>query len=474
MKKFLVFLILLAFPNYAFAGLREDISDWFAENGAMIHENSASASYNAQAGGYASVGGFQLKNKTSRLNLVDIQAPSMSAGCGGISVYGGGIAGVSADEFKAFLQNVATSVPSLVYMLAMSTATPLLGDAIKKIKDWANEIKSFSKDSCQAAQALVAGGMRVAGLDHSDCVLRVLNSGQVDSYDKAMEICSNGQDNGAAKELENVFSFTKGNIAWFYLMRNDYFKTDETLVYAELLMNLTGTYIKGAEGKNDKQQYIQLALKDGHGDASYKALIEGFLDGIIDDSSFKRCKRDGDIYSPDKGCLTLEENTGQGNPVIGIRNDIKETISNIIEYQYKDVDFDDWGTREKNLLVKSKLPILRFLISYSAYYPKTYALNNSDQAMSEYVDLIASQILLTDLLRTVTELNSFIPTHGDEYVDDFRKQVEHVKMSLAEQLNNKMHELTAYENMMAKIEKYEKALTSRLSVQMMQNIEWGN
>ena len=90
MIKRLVGLCLIIFVANAQASVQNDMQKFFHEIGASTNVTPAGA-YKGQEGGFYTGGSIYSRNPTRDYQLFNVQVPSISAGCGGIDVFTGGM-----------------------------------------------------------------------------------------------------------------------------------------------------------------------------------------------------------------------------------------------------------------------------------------------------------------------------------------------------------------------------------------------
>jgi conjugative transfer pilus assembly protein TraH len=237
----LFFLFLTSLTEELNASTAEKINRWF-DNQNYINTTSPGI-YEGQTARYATFGGLSTRSAiTQPLDLFELQSPKFSAGCGGIDFYSGGFSAINSDQFIQALRSIGQNAQSLAFMLAIRVVSPQLSGVMEQIQEWANEFKRLSKDSCQLATSMVGGTLDLFGAKEGNCtVKRMQDYGE--NWEKANYPCTNGgqlkstEDNGRPGGA-NTIAFVKGNLAWFILMQNDYFRSD--LLFSEIIMNIIG------------------------------------------------------------------------------------------------------------------------------------------------------------------------------------------------------------------------------------------
>lgn len=90
---------------------------------------------------------------TSRNNApwLQVQAPSISVGCNGLSIKGGFMALIGLNDIKDQLTDAGASFAWGVMMVVVQTL-PGVGEVFTKIQNWARQIQSLLANACQAGQ----------------------------------------------------------------------------------------------------------------------------------------------------------------------------------------------------------------------------------------------------------------------------------------------------------------------------------
>ena len=76
----------LCLMDSAYANVQQDMQKFFTDIGGATNVSPAGA-YKGQEGGFYTGGSLFSRNPTRDYQLVNVQVPGMSAGCGGIDVF---------------------------------------------------------------------------------------------------------------------------------------------------------------------------------------------------------------------------------------------------------------------------------------------------------------------------------------------------------------------------------------------------
>ncbi len=133
------------------AGLQDKLNSIFND---MANVSNPGAFETARRG-VVSGGSVYVRSPIVRTRLVDFQPPSFSAGCGGISLFGGSFSFINADQFVALLRAVAANAKGYAFQLALDVACPTCKQLIDSLQAKIQELNSTLGDSCKMAKWLM-------------------------------------------------------------------------------------------------------------------------------------------------------------------------------------------------------------------------------------------------------------------------------------------------------------------------------
>lgn len=178
-------------------------ADWFSDLTDGIHSNSPAA-WEGQQRGYFTGGGFSLRTQTTREPLLNIQAPRISAGCGGIDVFFGAFSYLNPEYLIQAFQNIMSAAPAYAFKLALQQLCDPCDDVMSALQQMAQAINNIALDECGSAQALVnLGGDAIASMLGMDSQTSSSAFGNWIS-DKANKLSSGFQSfNDEVRKLQN-------------------------------------------------------------------------------------------------------------------------------------------------------------------------------------------------------------------------------------------------------------------------------
>ena len=140
-----------------------------------------------------SAGRFRAYARKTKLSVFDFSPPSVSAGCGGVSIHLGGLSFANGEQYKQLVESIIQNSPGLLLQLAITTACEPCGTAFKNIQKITDLARKASTDSCEAAQMLIGTAANMFGLCSSKTGLASLVGGASDQA-AASERCQSKTD----------------------------------------------------------------------------------------------------------------------------------------------------------------------------------------------------------------------------------------------------------------------------------------
>ena len=138
------------------AQVGSELNDFFNDMGASANATGPTA-YQGQSAGYYSGGNIWTRFPQKSVNPVNLQLPSIKAGCGGIDVFSGSFSFVNSDEIIAMLKATANNALGFAFQLAIKSISPQIAATIEEISQKAQQMNQFNMNSCETAQNLVSG-----------------------------------------------------------------------------------------------------------------------------------------------------------------------------------------------------------------------------------------------------------------------------------------------------------------------------
>lgn len=422
-KSCVLFLMIFQFED-VFGGIGEDLQNFFNKMGSSTNVTTPGSFYD-QAGGYYSGGGIAIRNKSRDIDLVDLQMPSMSAGCGGISLFNGGFSFVSRKELIEALKTIGANAVGYTFKLAMQTMAPSVDNTITHWFNKMLEVTRSNINSCEIATTLVGGLMPKHKIASKHiCTSLGSMSGRLKDWAAARHDCGSEegyQETMLKKNSEEEYKdilVDDFNVAWEVLKKNKYLYDDKEL--AQLCMTITGTIvsIKGAKKNRKVKTFPSRADSDD--------LIKGLFDG--GNVKIYRCDE------VDK-CLNVHSKDVK-IAASGLSNKVQQTLQEITRKAVEDEEFKE---NEIDFIHSVKLPLFKFINVLAAY-------KNANLTLTEYTDIVSIDLIhhyITEIidvmLAEATNLRN--AQVSDEEITTFIRQLRQAKTSI----HNKR--MAAYEEM---------------------------
>jgi len=464
---------MLALSGGAAASTSDKVESWF---GNMNYSNVTSGGvYETQGARYYTAGGVSARAPiTQAPQLVTVQSPRFSAGCAGIDWYSGGFSTINADEFVQHLRAIGQNAQALAFMLAIQVVSPQLAGVMERIQHWSNDYLKMGQDSCQTAMALVGGAMEQMGVREGNCIVkRMQNNGE--TWDKAKAMCTTGGGLAATEGAgdANQVSFVRGNLTWYVLMEDNFFRTDTE--FSELIMNLVGTVIVADDGTGADSamtfQYVPPAVIRGADGERFTNIYNALLHGrdAPDELMLRRCQ--GGATADKEGCLVLTDLTAAAPDWDGMYSRVQQIMGSIYNKVRSDASLSQ---EEIGFIQQARIPIYRFISTTAAVYPDGMGQEHIDQ----HARLLAEDIVLgalVSVLERVQHLAGSQPggiSETERFVA-YRDTLADTLSELGRARRDNKQRAEDYYQMRERIIAYERQIMSRLGQGYVRASLWG-
>lgn len=312
--------------------------------GMMVNVTDA-ATYNTARRGVISGGQIFIKMPTKRVNIMSASAPKISAGCGGINLYGGSFSFLNADQFIQTFQAIGANAIGYGTKLALSSACPTCEQIMTSLEKTAQAINKMNLDTCQAAQGLVDAGVDFATTQSADAKskLRGIESGAMDDAAQAWSWATDENDSASNSDKKNdPAGYAKeitGNIAWRSFKSSgiaSVFGGDDE--FLELLMTMSGTVIVNNPSTEDDSD-PKLITRAGHS----VSLLE-----LINGGTIKIYSCDGKVGEDE--CLSVDPKRTKSVTDDGLKKRVYEAFTDSDGYIHSLQSDAEWSTKAKSVL----------------------------------------------------------------------------------------------------------------------------
>lgn len=272
-------------PTPGNADVASDLQNFWENSGGGVNV-SQPAFYQGQRAGFASLGSVSIKTRTRNTNLVNIQLPSVRAGCGGIDVFGGSFSFISREELIKLMEAIMQNASGFAFELALQSMSPAVQETVGKLRDLVQEVNAMSINSCETGQ-LLAGALwpKIDNASRHICKTIGAYQGRFADHVAGRHGCDTKGEQTTTLANANAEMADQVpvdiNYAWRAIKKNNFLSADPNL--AEYFMTLTGTIVTVA-GANDSEGPT-------HNTYAPKAISGDMVDVLVDGgtASIYRC-----------------------------------------------------------------------------------------------------------------------------------------------------------------------------------------
>jgi len=400
-------------PNPAFADVASDLTDFWENSGGGINV-SAPMSYQGQRAGFATLGSISVRTRTRNTNLVNIQLPSVRAGCGGIDIFGGAFSFISKEELIALMEAIMQNAAGFAFELALESMSPAVQETVAKLRDLVQQVNSMNINSCEAGQ-LLAGALWPAIDGASQHICATIGSYQGFFADRVASkhgCSSGGQQNdtlqNANAELADQVPVDI-NYAWKAIKKNAFLSSDRNL--AEFFMTLTGTIITTAAADDSEGPQHRPVAPRAASMEMVQVLVEGGTTKVL------HCDEANDCLNPILTDVTIAANDAliirTRDAILGMRNAIRDGDSELSDEAVA-------------LLGMTSVPILDMLITGMSY--QHIFVESEIRAMAEVVAIDLAMIYVDQALQEMQASAGRISTFGN-ITREFQENIQQTQDS---------------------------------------------
>ena len=365
----------------AAAGGGTGTTSGFRESSGTL-SNTSKAHIDAQWGGHFTLGSSSRRYPVKRAALGHIELPTVTADCGGIDIFNGGMSFIEGQTIVDTLKSIGSGAKAYAFNLAIETISPQIASTIKWAQDLAQKVNLANIGSCEGAAALLGAVVpRNTKLHENTCKLMTAHTGMATDFVKSRNGCQKQKKPGphdyrtaTQNKVENELKAMgeNVNIAWYVINQNE----DWSHAVKETVMSVTGTVIIG--GVNEKfRTFKPQALNDSF----FKAFAEGGAAKVY------TCDHDK--------CLVPKEE----ERIIHIHethaHKVSQLLLSIEEKVYTDTELSN---EEKHLVAETQVPILKIINIMSAHQR-----GKAPISINAYAEVIAHD-LLTQHIRHMVSL----------------------------------------------------------------------
>ncbi|WP_432263219.1 conjugal transfer protein TraH [Cupriavidus sp. TMH.W2] len=151
-KRFVFLLTLVCtvgLSSTANAGLQDALDGMFMSN------ITTPSGFTSQSRGGLVGGGTSVRMPIRNINLIAFDPPRISAGCGGIDLFGGAFSFINADQLVALFRQIAANAVGVAFKAAIDAINPALGKLMQDFQNKIAALNSMMKNTCSLATTIM-------------------------------------------------------------------------------------------------------------------------------------------------------------------------------------------------------------------------------------------------------------------------------------------------------------------------------
>jgi len=391
-------------------------------------------------------GGLEIRTPVANINLVTFDPPRISAGCGGLDMFGGSFSFINSAQLVALLRKIAANAVSLAFKAAIYAINPQLGTLMSEFSKLVNDINQGAMNSCLLARKLddtIWNSDTLASIRQPiDAALASAKGINSDWTQGLTQFTSQGP--AASDQQVAQFDMSAGNGVWDMINAKGLGRmlTDPTNPSSadgsknsnEIIMSITGLAVSQIKSMGTDPSGA-LLNNSGNGNYVYTLDISDLLNGSSASHPLRKfvCDTDYDPTMPHQTCLNITfENfqfpgmKGYVNSILnGVDNDGNPTGQTLVDA----IAAGTLTQQQQILLQSTQVPVLAFLNNIGSS-PAA-----QQQVIKYLTNVIANGMLISyvsAVSRVTSELqnNPTSPLRNNvaDRIKDLRAQAEKLKI----------------------------------------------
>ena len=142
-------------------------------------------SFEDQARGYVTAGGFSGRVDVHNDYLMSVTLPKVRAGCGGIDMFLGGMSFLDPEYLVQKLESILQAAPAVAFQYLLETLDEKMGNIISKMEAATNYLNSIQVNDCRLANRMVQiakGDDNMSGIIEEMTGYKSIKEGYAKSY----------------------------------------------------------------------------------------------------------------------------------------------------------------------------------------------------------------------------------------------------------------------------------------------------
>lgn len=389
--------ILIAGAQASHADIGSDLAGFWERAGGGVNVTRPQT-YDGQRAGYATLGSLYVRTAQRNAQLINIQLPSIRAGCGGIDIFGGAFSFISKEELVQLMRGIMQNAAGFAFELALKSMSPAVQDIVADLRALIERVNNMNINSCEAGQ-LLAGSLWPAIDNASQHICKTIGNrrGYFADFVAGRHDC--GQGGRTTDTLQNAGDELADqvpvdvNYAWKATRRHALLANDRRL--AEFFMTLTGTIITTAPANDDEGPGHRVIPPQVASPSMLRILIEGGQATRL-------------VCNDTELCL----NPVSQNVSFPASSSLYTRVEALIKELAEAIDLDQEPSAEAiALLDMSPHPILKTLVTAKAY--KYQFVDDDIALMAQYVAIEVAMQYLSEALEEMSAAAGNSETFGD-------------------------------------------------------------
>lgn len=379
------------------SGLGGELRGFWERTGGGMNVTRPQA-YQGQMGGYVTMGSLYVRTQPRNTGVMQIQLPSVRAGCGGIDIFGGSFSFISREEMILLMEGIMQNAAAFAFELALESLSPAVAEQVAKLRDLLQEVNAMNINSCEAGQTLVGSlWPKMDGASQHICQTVGSTNGKfADAVARRHGCGMEGQQNETLGEAEGELADQVPiniNYAWRAVKKNAFLASNPRI--GELFMSMTGTIITAGAASDDEGPRHRTVAPRAYSPEMLKALVDGGTIPILRCDELERC------LNPTWTDMTLDSDEA----FFALMREIVGGMSNAIR--------DDTELTEEmvGVIGLTSVPVYETLKTARAY--KYQFVDDEIALISEMVAVDFAMLYINESMSEMTRSASNIDTFGD-------------------------------------------------------------
>ena len=378
---------------------------------------SSPGSFQDQAAGYYTGGGFMLRTKNKTLTPLQVSLPHIGAGCRGIDAYFGGFSFMKSEQLIRLLRTMGTQAGTYAFQLALKTMAPQVENLFSQLRTMALKANALMLEDCRMVQSLYASALPKNTAMQEQACIDVRKTGDGEDWFGAKQKCvANSHLQQAAQQKKQQspdLLIGEYNLVWDVAQKIPELKERTDL--CEFIMSITGTLISKKEGDRYRIRFVE-------GKADDRGFVGTYLKG---GSTEKLRCRTRKCLAPKWTPVTI----GAGDEQTMIAKVEARIASVYAKYQSK----EELSSEEIAFLNDTvKVPVYRYI--------QVSAASGSFPILNDALEYIALSVLLTQFDTIASKILSALDSLQEVQMDD--TQIKRFTKAL-QQTRVRLHQLIA-------------------------------